>query len=68
MPDISVINLQEFWQTCQRCTNYTRSRTGWPYYEDFIIGAPKFWQEPGGFVPVCACCYLELLAAEAVAA
>ena len=63
--DITVINLWPFWSTCQRCTNPTRDKLGWPYYETFIIGAGEPWQERGGYVPVCRCCYLELLAAEA---
>ena len=66
--DITVINLWPAWFTCQRCANEHQDRLGWPYYEDFIIGNGEPWQERGGFVSVCRCCYLELLAAEAVAA
>lgn len=65
---ITVIELQGRWAICHRCDNPTTSKWGWPYYETFIIGTPEPWQERGGFVSVCGCCYLELLAAEAVAA
>lgn len=62
---ITVIELWPHYTDCHRCGNETPHRWGWPYYEDFIIGEPAWWQtEPGG-VAVCRCCYLELLAAEA---
>jgi len=64
---ISVIDLWTFQSTCQRCDCLTSAKLGWPYYEDFIIGDGEVWQERGGFVPVCGCCYLELLAMEAQA-
>lgn len=64
-PDITIINLWPHWATCQRCNNDTLDKCGWPYYEDFIIGAPEPWQETGGYVPVCRCCHDELMAAEA---
>jgi hypothetical protein len=65
MADLTVIHLWEHWATCHRCTNYTRSKFAWPYYEDFIIGAGEPWQERGCCVPVCGCCYMELMAQEA---
>lgn len=66
--DITVINLWPRWYPCQRCDNYHQDKFAWPYYEDFIIGKPEAWQDLGGYVSVCKCCYFELLAAEAVAA
>lgn len=65
---ITVIELNGRWATCHRCNNPTTAKWCWPYYEDFIIGAGEPWQERGGYVCVCGCCYFELLAAEAVAA
>jgi len=62
---ITVINLWERWTRCARCDNDTPLGFGWEYYEDFIIGEGAPWQERGGCVPVCHCCYLELMAAEA---
>jgi hypothetical protein len=69
--NITVVCLSPGWFTCHRCANeygYDGRGFAWPYYEDFIIGDGEPWQERGGFVSVCRCCYLELLAAEAVAA
>lgn len=65
MADFTVVHLWEHWATCQRCHEYTRDKTCWPYYEDFIIGAGEPWQERGSYVPICNCCYLELLNEEA---
>jgi hypothetical protein len=65
--DITIIALWPIEFTCQRCDMRHSDKLGWSYYEDFIIGEPAWWQELGGYVPVCKCCYLELLAAEAVA-
>ena len=63
---VTVINLWPSWHTCHRCDMQHRDNYGWPYYEDFIIGAGEPWQERGFFVSVCVCCYLELMAAEAM--
>lgn len=52
---------------CYRCDNPTNARFCWAYYEDFIIGAGQPWQERGGYVPVCGCCYMELLNEDAQA-
>jgi len=62
---LTVIRLWEHGAECRRCTNETLSRFGWPYYEEFIIGAGEPWQERGAYVTVCCCCYLELLNQEA---
>lgn len=64
---ITYIELWTFQSTCQRCGELTRDKLAWPYYETFIIGAGEPWQERGGYVPVCECCYLELRAMEAQA-
>lgn len=68
IPHITVITLWPIESTCQRCHVGHFDNLGWPYYEDFIIGKGEPWQERGGYVSVCQCCYLELLAAEAIAA
>lgn len=65
VPAITVIRLWEPWTYCRRCDNETVSKLGWPFYEDFIIGKGEWWQLTGGFVTVCACCYMELLNQEA---
>ncbi len=64
-PAITVINLWQFWSTCQRCACLTKDKKGWPYYETFIFGIGEPWQVLGGYVPVCEPCYLELLNEEA---
>ena len=61
MVDLTVIHLQEHWQTCHRCTNDTRSRCAWPYYEEFLFGWADYDPDLIGYVPVCNTCYLELL-------
>lgn len=65
--DITVINLWTYSAVCQRCTNETDDKFAWPYYETFILGSGQPWQERGGYVPVCRCCHLELMAADALA-
>ena len=59
--DITAVELWQHWATCQRCTNYTLSKTAWPYYEEFLFGWADYDPAIIGYVPVCECCYLELL-------
>ena len=63
--DITVIELWTRYTDCYRCGNETPLGFGWPYYETFIIGKGEPWQEHGGGVPVCQCCYMELMNQEA---
>jgi hypothetical protein len=33
----------------------------WPYYEEFLFGWADYDPDFVGYMPVCECCYLELL-------
>lgn len=61
MADVTIIELWPWWAECHRCLCPTRSKFCWPYYEEFLFGWADYDPEFVGYVPVCGCCYLELL-------